>query len=136
MMQTSKDRSPWRLVGAFACISALVLMVVSLAGCVESPEPLLTDAKPLFGDKVRIQVSEIREHGVRPGLTISYQWAGSRYVGDEVACKEGLCAFSIHPLDGRDYVVQAFDKPDKKRVIYLIARRLADGVFLLFLIEE
>ncbi|HEY6259698.1 MAG TPA: hypothetical protein VIY51_28305 [Xanthobacteraceae bacterium] len=68
-----------------------------------------------------------------PGL-VSFQWSGSRYV---VAGKSiGISDFTAYAYEGRDWIVQGTTQRPPRRVEYGLARKLADGVYLLVPINE
>lgn len=106
-----------------------------LTGCIQSAAPLLTDAKPLLGESVRFQHYDLREGFANDPDTSQFRWDGTRYVGTAGQSKEAV-AFTVFALDDRDFIIQ--NAPTRKDfpIDYAIARKLADGIYLTFLIEE
>ena len=115
-------------------IAALLSFSV-LAGCVQSAAPILADAKPLLGENVRFHHYDLRDGFAHDPDSSEFHWDGARYVGTVGQSKDAM-AFTVFALDDRDFVIQ--NAPTKKDVPidYAIARKLADGVYLTFLIEE
>jgi hypothetical protein len=105
-----------------------------LSGCIYSTQPILDDAKPVFGPQPRLQFYGVSDGLVDGPETRSYRWDGKRYVlaggppGD-------YYAFSVHELEGADFIVQGQAKPDKAYE-YLVARKAMDGVYTVFPVDE
>ncbi len=118
-----------------ACVAAL-LATLLLAGCVDSAAPLLGGAQPLFGPTVRIHgysLAEGRASGPEVG---NFRWDGAQYrvVGRETF---DVAAFTAVPLGGNDLVIQSrSSRPQVKGIEYALARKLADGVYVLAAIDE
>jgi hypothetical protein len=114
---------------------AALLALVALAGCVRSTTPILTDARPLLGQTVRFTHYDLREGVAHDPDASEFHWDGTRYVGT-VGTSKDPAAFTVFPFEGRDFIIQ--NAPTKKDVPieYAIARKLADGVYLTFLIDE
>lgn len=131
MTTSSRTVCRLRLPPAIVALVALV----ALAGCVQSTEPILTDAKPLLGQSVRFQHYDLRDGVAHDPDASEFHWDGTRYVGVAGKSKEPI-AFAVFPFEDRDFIVQnAPTKPDVP-IEYALARKLADGVYLTFLIEE
>ncbi len=112
-----------------------LLGFVALAGCVRSTTPILTDAKPLLGQTVRFQHYELRDGMARDPDSSDFHWDGTRYVGVAGSSKEPL-AFTVFPFEERDFIIQNAPTKNDVPIEYALARKLADGVYLTFLIEE
>jgi len=115
-------------------IAALVSFL-ALAGCIQSKSPILTDAKPLLGENVRFQHYDARDGAAHDPDTSEFHWDGTRYIGTAGSSKETF-AFNVFPLDERNFIIQ--NAPAKKDfpIDYALAHKLAEGVYLTFLIEE
>lgn len=114
---------------------AAVLSFMMLAGCVRSATPLLTDAQPLLGQHVRFQHYDLRDGGAYDPEPSEFTWDGARYVGLLGKSKEPA-AFTVFAFEGRDFIIQ--NAPPKKDapVEYALMRKLADGLYLTFVIDE
>jgi hypothetical protein len=112
-----------------------LLALVGLAGCVQSAAPVLTDAKPLLGETVRFAHYDLRDGSAHDPDSSEFRWDGTRYVGVVGTSKEPM-SFVVFPFEDRDFIV--LNTPTKKDVPieYALARKLADGLYLTFLIDE
>jgi hypothetical protein len=117
----------------FLSIAALGA-AVALSGCISSTAPILTDAKPALGERGVIHVFALSEGAAHdPGL-VTFQWSGSRYLvrGKSI----GFGDFTAHAYEGRDWILQGTTQRAPIHIEYGLARRLADGVYLLVPINE
>jgi hypothetical protein len=108
-----------------------------LAGCIDSATPIFTDARPLLGERPRLQLYTLRDDAAHEPETETFAWRGGRYVptGGTVknAVKE-LGEFSLHEFEGADLIVQSIRRG--RPAEYAIARKLADGTYLVAAIDE
>jgi hypothetical protein len=123
----------------FLLLASAAWAALALAGCISSTAPVLSDAKPVLGERGLIHVFTL-SHGAAhdPGV-VSFQWSGSRYLvrGKPI----GFSDFTAYPYEGRDWIVQATTQqraPSQtlSHIEYGLARRLAEGVYLLVPINE
>jgi hypothetical protein len=114
-------------IGALAAASAL-------SGCLSSTTPILTDAKPLLGERGQIHLYALSEGTAREPIVIAFQWNGSRYVirGKSI----GISDFTLHPYEGRDFVVQTTSQRTPRTIEYGLARRIADATYQLVSLNE
>jgi hypothetical protein len=121
-------------VRAAGRIVGLLLLFAPLAGCIDSDGPILTDAKPLFGETVRFHLFSLDRGRANDGQAANYRWNGSRYVpvGEP---KDGATPFTAHAIDDTLFVVQGFEQARSSHVDYAVARKLTDGVFLVVAID-
>jgi hypothetical protein len=117
------------------CVAAL-LVPLGLAACVDSSAPLLGGAQPMLGPTVRIHgysLTDGRASGPEVG---NFRWDGAQYrvVGRPTF---DVATFTAVPLGGDDLIVQTrSSRPQVKRIEYALARKLADGAYLLTAIDE
>jgi hypothetical protein len=110
------------------------LAAAALAGCISSTAPVLTDAKPVLGERGLIHVFTLSQGAARDPGVVSFQWTGGRYL---VRGKPtGFSDFTAYPYEGRDWIVQATTQRPPIHIEYGLARRLADGTYLLVPINE
>jgi hypothetical protein len=113
-----------------------VLAALALTGCVDSAAPILTDAKPLLGPKVRMHVYTL-VGGQASGPEIgTFRWDGTQY---RVVGRPNLevAAFTVFALAGKDFIVQSqSSRSQVKGIEYAIARTQADGAYLVAGIDE
>jgi hypothetical protein len=119
----------------WARLVVAVAAAVSLSGCIYSAAPILTEGNPHFGKEARFQFYELSAGGARGQEHARYRWDGSRYVFADGDFKD-TGAFTMHPFAGRDFIVQSFNARGSRPVEYAVARRLAEGVYLVFPIDE
>jgi hypothetical protein len=115
-------------------VIAAAFGVLSLAACVDSSHPILTDSQPLFGAKLRLQLYTLRDgHAVEPDQTL-FTWDGKRYVHAGGGL-EDVADFTVHPFEG-NYIIQdtPTNRPDAHE--FALMRKLASGVYLVRAINE
>lgn len=121
----------WRCAGGIGLALALG---VSLSGCISSTSPILSDPKPVLGERGVIHTFRLADGGAHEPGTVEFRWSGSRYV---VAGKSiGYSDFTAHAYEGRDWIVQGTTQRPPRRIEYGLARKLADGAYLLLPINE
>jgi hypothetical protein len=111
-----------------------VLAALALTGCISSTAPILSDAKPVLGERGVIHAFTLSGGAAHDPAVVSFQWSGSRYLvrGKSI----GFSDFTAYAYEGRDWIVQGTTQRAPSRVEYGLARRLADGVYLLMPINE
>lgn len=116
-------------------ISMTPLAFLWLSACVESEAPLLTDAKPLFGQEGGLQLYDLSDRMARGPTTATFRWDGGRYAvaGPEPS---DTGAFTTHEFEGRDILLQVSPDAKNKTYRYALARKLAEGAYLYFLVDE
>jgi hypothetical protein len=113
-----------------------VLAVASLAlltGCIESAEPLLPDARPLLGERLNVQLYALRENAVYDPATANFVWQNGHYArtgGTDTSIHD----FTLHAFRGPDLIAQEVHAGAP--VSYAILRKLAEGAYLVFVIDE
>jgi len=114
--------------------AVFALAICALLGnCIDSAQPVLTDAHPILGDRLRFALYALREGAAHDPITASFVWRNDRYVltsGND----EGFGDITIHPFEGQDLLVQSIR--DRLPAEYAIARKLAAGVYLVVPIDE
>jgi hypothetical protein len=117
------------------CVAAL-LATSLLSGCVDSAAPLLSGAQPTFGPTVRIHGYSLAEGRASGPDVGNFRWDGTQYrvVGRPTF---DVATFTAVPLGGNDLIIQSrSSRPQVKRIEYALARKLADGTYLLTAIDE
>jgi len=107
---------------------------LALTGCISSTAPILSDAKPVLGERGLIHVFTLSQGAAHDPGVMSFQWSGSRYLVRGKAI--GFSDFTAYPYEGRDWIVQSTTQRAPQRIEYGLARRLADGTYLLVPINE
>jgi hypothetical protein len=118
----------------FLCLAGAAGATLALTGCISSTAPVLSDAKPVLGERGLIHVFSLSQGAAHDPGVLSFQWSGSRYLvrGKSI----GFSDFTAYPYEGRDWIVQGTTQRAPQRIEYGLARRLADGTYLLVAINE
>jgi hypothetical protein len=125
MTQNHRGKPLAPLLAALLCLAA--------TACVSSTEPILSDAQGILGDGGQLHLYDVEEAGNRNPRTYPFQWAGRRYAarGRPVEISD----FTVHPYEGRDLIVQARAQRPLRPYFYALARKLANGVYLVTAID-
>jgi hypothetical protein len=113
-----------------------ILVIAGLAlltGCIDSAEPLLTNGRPLLGERLSLQLYTMRENGLYDPATANFVWQNGHYArtgGTDTSIHD----FTLHAFRGSDLIVQEFHAGAP--VNYAILRKLAAGTYLAFVIDE
>jgi len=107
--------------------------VALLTGCISSNGPLLTDGQPLLGNGPHLRFYVLRDGAAREPSAETFRWQDGRYVPVGGSAKD-IGPFTLHAFEGADLIVQSLraGKPAE----YGIARKLADGAYLLVAVDE
>jgi hypothetical protein len=121
----------WKLGCRRLCLLGLAF---ALNGCISSTSPILSDPQPVLGERGMIHTFALRAGAAHEPGQVAFRWSGSRYVvtGGSI----GFSDFSAHAYEGRDFIVQGTTQRTPHRIEYGLARKLADGVYLLLPINE
>lgn len=115
--------------------AAAVLCALSLSGCVDSVGPILPDAQPLLGERVRLQFYTLRKGFAEEPEQASYRWDGGRYVHTGGGMRD-VSAFSAHPFEGDSLIMQGTSAKRPRIAEYAVAFKLTDGVYQAIGIDE
>jgi hypothetical protein len=118
-----------RLVSRPLAVASFTL----LAACIDSAAPILTDSQPLLGERPRLQLYALRDGAAHEPETETFHWRSARYVRTGGTTND-IGDFTLHAFAGGDLIVQSV-RPGHP-VEYAIARKLADGAYLLVAIDE
>jgi hypothetical protein len=120
------------LLGKFAAVAISALFV---SACVQSREPLITDAKPLLGQQFEVHLYEDFVDNKASGVhTSTYQWKDGQYVRAS-GLSQDVRRFVAQPLAGQDFIIQSSDE-NGRVFLYWIGRRLTPGVYQIFGIND
>jgi hypothetical protein len=110
------------------------VIALSLAACVQSEKPLLSDGKPTLGQKFEAHLYE-RVAGSKAFEfnASTYKWKDGKYVPASGFPRD-IASFTYQPLEGSDFLVQAADS--QSLFTYWIARKITDGAYLIFPLNE
>src|SRR3954462_9621378 len=89
-------------------IAAALGAFLALSACVESETTVLTDAKPLLGERLRLRLYSLRDNGAYDPQGIRFRWDGTRYVN--AGGSKDISSFTLHTFEGADLIAQNFGK--------------------------
>jgi len=109
------------------------LVCLAAAGCINSTEPILGDAKAILGDGGQLHLFDASEGAASNHRTHRFQWNGRRYA---VQGRADVIDFTVHAYEGRDLIVQARTRRPLRPYGYAVAHRLTEGVYVLVPIDH
>jgi hypothetical protein len=118
---------------ARAAVAALGAM--SLSGCIDSAGPILPDAQPVLGERLNLQLYSLREGYASDPERTRFTWNGKLYAHARGSLRD-VRAFSVHPFESGDYIVQSVPARDPDIREYALMRKLAEGVYQVIAIDE
>jgi hypothetical protein len=121
---------PAILRAIFAALCAL-----SVSGCIDSAQPILSDSQARFGPQLHLQFFSLRKGFAHDPEQARYVWNGAHYVHAEGGMAD-INAFSIHPFDGSDSILQSVPGKPGQPTEYAVMHPLADGVFQVIPVDE
>jgi hypothetical protein len=111
------------------------LSAISLTSCIDSSGPILPDSQSVLGQKLNLQLYSLRNgHAFDPEQS-SFTWDGKLYAHASGSL-EDVRAFSVHPFEGGDYIIQSLPAQHPEHTEYALMRKLADGVYQVIAIDE
>lgn len=114
---------------------AAAFCALSLSGCVDSAGPILLDAKPLFGERLRLQFYTLHKGFADEPEQASFKWDGARYVHAGGGMSD-VIAFTAHPFGASSYIIQSAASKRPHILEYAVAHKLAEGVYQVIAIDE
>jgi hypothetical protein len=112
-----------------------LLASLVLAGCVQSDGPILSDSAKPFGTKLRLQLYSVRKGLARDPQAVSFGWNGHYYARTGGGLRD-MSGFTIHPLEGDDFIIQTVPAKPRSPTEFAVAHRLVDGVWQVVPIDE
>jgi hypothetical protein len=121
---------PFIVRAALAALCAL-----SLSGCIDSSGPILSDAQPVLGPRLNLQLYSLRKgYAVEPER-VTYTWNGALYAHASGGMKD-VSAFSLHPFEAGDYIIQTVPARQTRPMEFALLHKLAQGLYLVIAIDE
>ena len=111
------------------------LCALTLSGCVDSSAPILADAEPVFGQRLRFSYYAMRDGVARDPGQASFAWNGNLYAHAGGGLRD-VSALSIHSFERGEYILQTVPAKRARATEYALMRRLADGVYQVIPIDE
>jgi hypothetical protein len=111
------------------------LCALSLSACIDSTSPILTDAQPVLGPRLNLQLYTLHKDVADGPEKVSYAWNGKLYAHAGGGMKD-IGAISLHPFEGGDYIIQAVPVRANQTIEYALLHKLASGAYLVIAIDE
>ena len=108
---------------------------LALTGCIDSSGPILTDAQPVLGPRLNLQLYSLREGHAHDPERASFAWNGKLYVRSGGGMKD-VSGFSVHPFEAGDTIIQSSQLRHPQIAEYALMRKLAEGVYQVIAIDE
>jgi hypothetical protein len=119
----------------FVRTAIAALCALSLSGCIDSASPILSDSQQLFGPRATFQLYGLRKGFAVEPEQVAFSWDGARYVRKSGGLKD-VRAFSVHPFEAGDYIVQSAPANKPNMTEYAVMHRLTDGVYQVVVVDE
>lgn len=116
-------------------VIAICALALTLAGCIQSSDPILINAQPVFGPQLRFAHFALDKGYARAFDRLAFKWNGAFYAHRAGGSRD-IPDFSVFPFEGGDYIVQTVPARRAGITEYALLRRLADGVFLVVPIDS
>lgn len=116
-------------------LGTLALSAILLSGCIDSSAPILTNAQPVFGPRLNLQLYGLRQGYAHDPEQARFTWNGKLYTQAGSGMND-VAGFSMHPFEGGDYIVQSVPVRKPQNPEYALMRKLADGVYQVIAIDE
>ncbi len=116
-----------------AAIAALCAL--TLTGCIDSADPILTDAQPVFGQRLKLQFFTLRKGFAHDPEQATFNWNGALYAHASGGMRD-VSAFSVHPFEAGDYIIQDVPARHPRISEYALLHKIADGVYQVLPIDE
>ena len=108
---------------------------LSLSGCIDSEGPILPNARPLFGELLRLQFYTLHKGFADEPEQASFKWDGRRYVHAGGGMSD-VTAFTAHPFEADAFIIQSAAARRPNIIEYAVARQLTEGVYQVVAIDE
>jgi hypothetical protein len=111
------------------------LCSLALSGCIDSADPILSDAQPVLGPRLKLQLYSLRDGHAHDPERARFVWNGNLYVRSGGGMKD-VASFTLHPVEGGDTIVQSVSTQHPEHVEYALMHPLAEGVYQVVTIDE
>jgi hypothetical protein len=108
---------------------------LSLSACIDSDGPILTDAQPLLGPRLNLQLYALRKGVAEDPEKVQFAWNGKRYARSGGGMKD-VGAITAHAFEAGDYILQSVPVRQPQKIEYALLRPLASGAYLVIAIDE
>jgi hypothetical protein len=108
---------------------------LSLSACIDSNDSILTDAKPVLGPRLNLQLYTLHKGVAGEPEKVQFTWNGKRYARSGGGMKD-VGAVTVHPFEAGDYILQSLPVRQTQKVEYALLHPLASGAYLVIAIDE
>jgi hypothetical protein len=122
-------------VRAVLRIVLLACSALALAGCIQSSGPIMSDASPVFGPKLKLQLYGLRDGYARDPEMVTFTWNGALYARTSGGLRD-VAGFTAHSFESGDFIIQSVPVVSAKPIEFAIAHKLAGGVWQVIPIDE
>ena len=138
--------SATRMIGSQATpmrkarLGAVALLALFSGSCVISDRPLVVGSKPILGERFdAVLFRDFTEGSGYSSQKVGYRWSDGFYVRRSASGKY-MVRFAAEPISDTDLLVERTqdDRPEgrPKLFTYFIARKVADGAYLIAPLNE
>jgi hypothetical protein len=113
----------------------IALCGLALSGCIDSSSPILSDAQPVFGKQLKLQLYGLRQDYAIEPQQVTFTWNGALYAHSGGGLREAA-AFAAFPFEGGDYIIQEVPAKHPRITEYALLHKLADAVYQVIVIDE
>jgi hypothetical protein len=113
----------------------IALGALALSGCIDSSGPILTDAQPVLGPRLNLQLYALRAGYAHDPEHARFVWNGKLYAQSSHGIND-VKGFTVHPFEGGDFIIQSLPARHPQLAEYAVMHPLADGVYQVIAIDE
>ena len=118
-----------------SCAVLAGLCALSLSACIDSKDPILTDAQPVFGPRLNLQLYTLRKGVAEEPEKVQFAWNGKVYSRSGGGMKD-VGAITVHPFEAGDYILQVHASPAAAESRICAAAPPRSGAYLVIAIDE
>jgi hypothetical protein len=111
------------------------LCALTLAGCIDSGDPILSDSQAVFGPNLKLQLYGLRKDYATEPQQVKFKWNGALYVHAGGGLRE-VSAFSVQRFESGDYIIQEVPAKRPRTTEYALLHKIAEGTYLVIVIDE
>ena len=105
------------------------ICTLSLSACIDFNDPILTDAQPVLGARLNLQLYTLRKGVAEDPEKVQFAWNDKRYARSGGGMKD-VGAVSVHAFEAGDYIIQSMPVRQTQKIEYALLHPLASGAYL------
>ena len=122
-----------RVIAVRAGVAAVCALLLS--GCIDSTDPILSDAQPVFGPRLNLALYSLREGYAHDPEHAAFTWNGGLYIHADGGLRE-VSGFTVHPFEAGDDIIESIPAKNQGVTEYALLHKLAEGVYQVVPIDE